>query len=104
MKIVKNKKVETIIEEINIEQGTYYFSDDDNSIFYKVEFEEDIDGYITYDVVEVVNHYHKKSITVHSDGIWYGLPSRYENLFINGAKKTERESFNRIKLEVLDKL
>lgn len=104
MKIIKESKVETITEEIHIEQGTYYFSTDNSCQYYKIVFEEDSDKFIDYTVIEVNDYADEKSIILRSDGIYECLPHKYQKLFLGGGKKIEKEEFEENRQEVKERL
>lgn len=103
MKIVKESKVEIVTEEINIEQGTHYFSKDYDAEFYKIQFEEDEDGYITYSVTKLEDRgLSCRNINYYENGMWYKLPDNLSSLFLSdNVKKIKKEVFNKKKLELL---
>lgn len=99
-------KVKVVEEEIEIEEGTYYF-EDDNLVVYKFSFTEDEHTYMDYKFEEVKNFSNVYSITFKedwSDGIG-NLPYKVEQYLLKkeGKEITEQE-FNTEKEEVISKL
>jgi hypothetical protein len=93
MKIALYKEIKTITESIDVEQGVYYFSKDNGNQLFRVDFEEDnTDGFITYDVIELNNYSDEKSIKLYSDGCDI-LPKFISDLFIKDGVKIEPNKF-----------
>ena len=104
MKIIKKKKV--VEEEIQIEVGTYYFTNNDLSV-YKFSFEEDEGNYINYKLEVIENFSNRYGITLRED--WSdgqdNLPYSVEQFLLKmGCKEITEEEFLQEKKEVLDRI
>ena len=99
MKIIKTKNIETVTEEITVENGTYYFSvshgDLDPSMFFKVDiYGVGEENYADVAITSIQDIYDDYVLTYNSN-VRSNLPQIVKNYF------TEQETENEIKYKCI---
>lgn len=100
MKLIKTKKVETITEEIIVEDGTYYFSlgyfGDESYEYYRVKIKSDVDETI-FDEVEFtkVRDSYDDYLILSRNGYEDTLPTIAE-LYFKGESLNDEEKLKTI--------
>ena len=104
MKIIKKKEV--VIEEVEVQIGTYYFECHEG-IFHKIMLEQESDDSIEYIMESVENYNSPYGIIVREDYALEGddFPYKFSAflLWISG-KKIKKQEFEQQKQEVINRL
>lgn len=104
MKITKTKK--TVIEDIDVQPGSYFFQDE-NAMYSKLVLGESEDDYSKFTLEILTNFSDVWGIRFREDGAWdeSDLPYGFRQFILGvGGKKIEKEEYYKERAEILEKL